>query len=145
VLFLCLLVGSSLHAAEPNAAPMKFSAAIGGLLGDSFAVDLSAPDTLIYTHTPRPQGRTPRPERIAVKVTEAQWKKFRAQLDAAKVWTWKADYTNMSILDGTLWKLTADFGDKKIETSGRNAYPAQAQFDAMLAAVEELLGGKDFK
>ncbi|MEP6668159.1 MAG: hypothetical protein ABJF10_03350 [Chthoniobacter sp.] len=145
VFLLGLLMGSSLSAAEPAAAPKKFSAAIGGFLGPSFSVELTAPDTLTYTHTPRPKGDGLHPERSTVKVAEAQWKKFRTRLDAAKVWTWKTDYTNPAILDGTSWKLAADFGDQKIETSGRNAYPAQAQFDALLAAVEELLGGKTFK
>ena len=142
---LCVLVGTSLHAAEPGAAPKKFSAAIGGFLGDSFSAEMTAPDTVTYTHTTRPHGGGLHPDRSTIKVTDAQWKKFRAQLDAAKVWTWKADYTNLRIMDGTLWKFAADFGDQKIETSGRNDYPTQTQFVAMLAAVQELLGGKSFQ
>jgi len=65
--------------------------------------------------------------------------------DAARVWKWKADYTNPAILDGTLWSFVADFGDLSIATRDRNAYPEQTQFDAMLAAVQELLGGKTFQ
>ncbi|HSI11800.1 MAG TPA: hypothetical protein VK961_07135 [Chthoniobacter sp.] len=145
VMVMCLFFGGVSHAADPSAAPKKFSVAIGGFLGGSFRVEMTAPDALVYTHNPRTFTGGPNTNQTTVKVTDAQWKAFRSRLDAAKVWTWKSDYVNNGILDGTLWNLTADFGDKKIESHGRNAYPDQAQFDAMLAAVRELLGGKDFR
>jgi hypothetical protein len=142
---MCLLLVTALHAGDPSAAPKKFSAAIGGFLGASYRVEMTGADTLIYTHTPRASGGPPKAEQATVKVTDAQWKAFRAHLDTAKVWTWKENYVNNGIVDGTLWNFIADFGDKKIESRGRNAYPEQAQFDAMLAAVRELLGGKEFR
>lgn len=145
VMILCLSLATVLHAADPSAAPKKFSAAIGGFLGASFRVEMTAPDTLVYTHNPRTLTGAPNTKQTTVKVTDAQWKAFRAHLDAAKVWTWKGDYVNNGIVDGTLWNFTADFGDKKIESRGRNAYPEKTQFDAMLAAVRELLGGKEFQ
>lgn len=141
----CLAFGNALHAGDPSAAPKKFSAAIGGFLGGSFRVEMTAPDTLVYTHNPRTFTGGPNTNQTTVKVTDAQWKAFRAHLDTAKVWTWKSDYVNNGIMDGTLWNFIADFGDKKTESHGRNAYPEQAQFDAMLAAVRELLGGKEFR
>lgn len=144
ILITCLLLSSGLRAADPSPAPKKLSAAIGGFLGGAFIVEMTAPDTVTYTHSARPSKDGPKAERTTVKVTDAQWKAFRAHLDEAKVWSWKDDYVNNGIVDGTMWRFTVDFGDKKIETNGRNAYPEQAQFDAMLAAVRELLGGKDF-
>ncbi len=145
ILIICLLLGSGLQAADPIIAPRKFSAAIGGFLGGSFIVEMTAPDTVVYTRSGRPSKDGPNSQQTTVKVTDAQWKAFRAHLDAAKVWSWKDDYVNNGIVDGTLWRFTADFGDKKIETNGRNAYPEQAQFDAMLAAVRELIDGRDFR
>jgi len=140
----CLILGCNRHAAVPSTTPTKFSAKIGGFEGQS-AVELTAPDTLIYLYNSRTFTSNPGTERTTIKVTEAQWQKFRARLDAAKVWTWKADYIDPGVMDGLFWSFHVDFGDKKINCLGSNAYPEQAQFDAMLAAVRELLGGKSFK
>jgi hypothetical protein len=145
MLALFLLPGSLLQADDPGAMPRKFHAAIGGFLGPSCGVEMTGPDTLTYTYTPRPSGAPPKPQQTTIKVTGAQWKVFRARLDAAKVWAWEENYTNPSILDGTLWNILIDFGGKRMKSEGRNAYPERAQFDAMLAAVQELLGGKEFR
>jgi len=144
-LITCLLLLSGLQAADPSVAPKKFSAAIGGFLGGSFTVEMTAPDTVTYASNPRTFTGGPGTRQTTIKVTDAQWTAFRSHLNAAKVWNWKASYSDPGVADGTVWHFVVDFGDKKITSDGNNAYPEQAQFDAMLAAVRELLGGKDFR
>ncbi|EDY18824.1 hypothetical protein CfE428DRAFT_3482 [Chthoniobacter flavus Ellin428] len=135
----------SVQAADSDAAPKKFSAAIGGFLTGFWVVEMTAPDTLVYSHSSLPSRDSHSSERSTIKVTDTQWKTFRAHLNAAKVWSWKNEYVNDGVVDGTVWQFTADFGDVRIEAKGRNAYPNQSQFDAMLASVRELLKREEFR
>jgi len=59
----------------------------------------------------------------AVTPSEAQWKKFWASVDGAKAWKWSTRYENEAVQGGTSWGLQMEHGEKKLKSSGRNAYP----------------------
>ena len=63
---------------------------------------------------------------------------------------------DIGVRDGTQWKLTVQFKDFTVTSSGRNQYPLHngkpgvgpgdsAAFKTYLKAVETLLGGKTFR
>ncbi len=78
------------------------------------------------------------------------WRRFRAALDAVGVWDWRAEYY-MPACDGTSWAVRIRYTDREIESCGSNGYPGtegadeSEEFAAFLAAVRDLLGGREFR
>ena len=144
-LLLLFLLTAPLAAAEPSLAPKKFIAAIGGFLGASYRVELSAPNRLTYEHNPHTFTSAKGTQRTSIRVTPEQWRKFRKRLDAARVWSWKPKYSKPKVRDGTVWTFVIEDSDRSIVSHGNNAYPDLRQFEQMRLAVEELLGGKNFR
>ncbi len=85
--------------------------------------------------------------------SKKDWIKFWKKMDNIDIWSWLKNYEpqGMAVLDGYYWNINIEFGDKKIKSSGSNAYPGDAAneivdvdmsklFKKFLAAVKELTG-----
>ena len=82
--------------------------------------------------------------------SEKEWKEFWKKMDQINIWNWCGDYEpEGQVLDGYFWNLKIKLSDKKIKSSGSNAYPGDAigeiidyhissSFKMFLDAVEEL-------
>jgi hypothetical protein len=125
--------------------PEYFTASIGGLLGASYRVELQADGTLLYLHNPRTFTSLPGTKRTRIKVTEEQWHEFRQNLDTARVWTWRKDYTDPNVLDGTQWHLRIKYEDVSASSHGSNAFPRKQDFERFRTALVKLLNGRDFR
>jgi len=52
------------------------------------------------------------------------WDEFWDAVDTLKVWSWKKNYNNDDVLDGTQWELTINrAGRRRRRIFGSNAYP----------------------
>jgi len=147
-LFFAVVAISSL-AEDTNVVPKNFKAYIGGFGGPSYTVELQN-GVLVYSED------TTNTLQIKITPTLAQWQEFRHDLDDLQVWQWQSRYDNPRVCDGTQWSLLIDYPDKHLETGGGNSYPDAVgkpnknpeltkTFHNYLAAVQKLLGGKDFK
>ncbi len=140
MMFAWLPLASVRSAEDAASAPTKFKASIGGFMGSSYQVDLRADGALDYWASGRGEGMA---EHVTIRPTAADWRAFRATLDALGVWKWQPEYLNESVMDGTQWSLEIAFTDHVMASHGSNKYPAD--FGRYLAAVEKLLGGVSFK
>ena len=59
--------------------------------------------------------------------SEEEWQKFWDKMDKIGIWKWIEDYDcpDLIVLDGSSWNLKIELGDKKLESSGSNAYPGE--------------------
>lgn len=131
---------TSVHAERRAAAiPITLAASIDEWKGASYQVRL-ARDGRIEHSDILSRGR---PIRIRVPIN--RWVSFRRHLDAAKIWSWHREYIDLAVADGKGWSLQITYADRRITSSGSNAYPPKKQFDEFLAAVRELTGGKPFE
>jgi hypothetical protein len=71
-----------------------------------------------------------------------QWREFRQTLDDLNVWRWRSNYASR-IVDGSYWSVEIIYSDRTLRAKGNGNYPKA--FTDYLAAMEELLGGRDFK
>lgn len=126
--------------------PVAFSAGLGGFLGSSSRVTLQEDGTLLYQHHPHTFAGSPGTSRKTIRVTEEQWRLFRNEVDAARVWGWKARYENPAITDGTQWFLELRYSDgKSIKSAGSNRFPAEKNFTRYAEAVRRLTGETNFR
>lgn len=79
-------------------------------------------------------------EPVRVTPTEEQWREFRAALDAALVWEWRALYRDPVVACGTSWGLHLEYSDWSLATEGHNGYPEGPHFSVYREAVSKLLG-----
>lgn len=134
--------------------PDEFYAFIGGYMGPSYRVELR--DGLIeYTRS----GDAYETEETAeIEPTDDQWAPFLNVLDDVDFWNRKRRYEDSQILDGTHWTIRIAVHGRRHESSGSNDYPGpsleeqlsegatdERPFKQFTAAVEELLGGRDFR
>ena len=68
------------------------------------------------------------------------WDEFWDAVDTLKVWSWKKNYNNDDVLDGTQWELTIkQAGRRKRRIFGSNAYPEpKGTFDSFIKALNKL-------
>ncbi len=104
---------------EASVVPDRFSASIGGFMGESYSVEFRD-GTLTHTMTGLHYSS---PEHTPIRPTEAQWREFRRALDALNVWQWPDDYPNPGVLDGSLWSFDISYSDRAVTTHGDNNYP----------------------
>jgi hypothetical protein len=147
-----LALATSVVADEPSPVPNRFEASIGGFLGVSFHLKGNG-GALVYTRFD--PGRR-NPQRSTVRPTTNEWRQFRKSLDALQIWTWRADYANPDVMDGTQWSVDLAFTDRRIKSAGSNSFPdakgnpskrprTTPAFARYLEAVETLIGGKAFR
>ncbi len=146
-------MATTTSAAEPSAVPKTFRAHIGGFGGGDFVVELRD-NVLTYTARARERGQPARTETIVPSA--AQWREFRAALDDLRIWEWKKEYASKGIVDGTQWSIDIAYADRSLAAQGSNNFPdAGGQptgdpvptktFQRYLAAVKNLLGGREFE
>jgi hypothetical protein len=129
---------ATVHANEPSATiPTRLVASIEEWKGASYRVELVGGGISYFDNL---SGRTRR-----ISVPAERWAAFRRRLDSAKVWSWRAKYIDLGIVDGTVWRLEVAYGDRKVVSEGFNAYPPKKQFEEFRAAVQDLTGGKRFE
>jgi hypothetical protein len=130
--------------------PSQFRARIGGYMGAIYRVELRG-NSLRYTYWLTGVKHQP----ITITPTAEQWREFRAALEQAKVWRWKATYASPGIVDGTQWSLELKYADRSITTKGDNNYPGDSAdaeshgnpghlFRLYTDAMNKLLGGRNF-
>ena len=126
--------------------PLNMEFSIGGFFGGRYFIRLEN-DILEYGES------VGHPDngyiKLSISPSKQKWKNFKKKLDAIDVWSWKNEYNNPNVLDGTQWELEIDYGDQKIKSYGSNLYPGTAdldmdvtpEFKALLHALGLLLGG----
>ena len=72
------------------------------------------------------------------------WEKFWEAVDALKVWSWKKDYYNEDIKDGTQWGLRIKKqGKRGRKIFGSNAYPEpKGTLNSLIKALNKLSNSK---
>lgn len=68
------------------------------------------------------------------------WEEFWNEVNVLKVWSWKKDYNNEDILDGTQWELRIKrVGRRQKIIFGSNAYPKpKGTFNSFINALNKL-------
>ena len=146
-----MLVGASSLAAEPDPAPKRFTAFVGGFLGPCYAVELRD-GVLLHSAT----NTAEKVQFLKITPAPEQWREFRRSLDKLKVWQWRAEYPDPGVCDGTQWSLEIEFADRVLTSHGSNNFPSAGgkpsrtpevtkEFAAYQTAVTRLLGGKEFQ
>ncbi len=74
------------------------------------------------------------PEPITLTPRHNDWRKIIGQLVDLGVGQWDAEYSDLTILDGSGWSLTVRSKELKIQSSGMNARPQK--FDAVRDVIE---------
>ena len=72
--------------------------------------------------------------------TSKEWEQFFDVMDNLKVWSWKKDYNDEGMLDGTQWELIIKIkGKRGRKIYGSNAYPEpKGTFNAFIKALNKL-------
>jgi hypothetical protein len=72
------------------------------------------------------------------------WEEFWQTVDALKVWSWKKDYYNEDIKDGTQWGLRIKKQEKRgRKIFGSNGYPEpKGTFNSFIKALNKLSNSK---
>ena len=72
------------------------------------------------------------------------WEEFWQAVDALKVWSWKKDYYNEDVHDGTQWKLKIKKqGKRGRKIFGSNGYPEpKGTFSSFIKALNKLSNSK---
>jgi hypothetical protein len=72
--------------------------------------------------------------------TTKEWEQFFDVMDNLKVWSWKKDYNDEGMLDGTQWELIIKIkGKRGRKIYGSNAYPEpKGTFNAFIKALNKL-------
>ena len=72
------------------------------------------------------------------------WEEFWQTVDALKVWSWKKDYYNEDIKDGTQWGLRIKKqGKRGRKIFGSNAYPEpKGTFNSFIKTLNKLSNSK---
>jgi hypothetical protein len=142
--------------------PTELKLAIGGASPPSFRVEQRGDSLVYHVREFDPESFTIREVERTITPSAGQWVRFWRAMDAVDLWHWQPSYTNSDAENGTNWGVEIAFGDKKVRSSGRNAYPTgEAEpadaadtesnapegddlFRTYLRAVEDLLGGARF-
>jgi hypothetical protein len=142
--------------------PTDLKVAIGGAAPPSFRVELRGDSLVYHVREFDPESFTIHEVERAITPSAAQWARFWKAMDGVDLWHWQPSYTNSDAENGTNCSVEIAFGDKKVRSSGRNAYPTgEAEpadaadtessasegddlFKTYLRAVEDLLGGARF-
>ena len=76
--------------------------------------------------------------------TAKEWEQFFDVMDNLKVWSWKKDYNDEGMLDGTQWELIIKIkGKRGRKIYGSNAYPEpKGTFTSFIRALNKLSKSK---
>lgn len=124
---------------------------IGGYFGTSYEVRRTG-EVVMYRH--RSHGDENWTEE-AISIPPERWRAFRRELDGLSVWSWKKNYKpRVDCCDGESWSFSAVYTDRRVQTSGSNAYPDYDDplesddrtelFESFCSAISRLIGGRAF-
>ena len=103
-------------------------------------------DKLYHLMDGEPEDEEVRPEQVLNVTTPStkEWEEFWQTVDTLKVWSWKKNYINRDVIDGTLWELRIKRkGRRRRIIFGSNAYPQpEGTFESFLDAITKLSRGK---
>src|SRR4051794_37936894 len=104
-LVLFIVFGAACEAADTpsKVSPITFVASLQGFAGASYKVEMTASGDVTYLANPHTFTSAPGTTRTKIRVEADRWALFRRRLDAAKVWSWRSDYVNSTVADGTVW------------------------------------------
>ena len=93
-----------------------------------------------------PEDEEVRPEEVLNVTTPStkEWEEFWQTVDTLKVWSWKKNYINRGVIDGTQWELRIKRKGRRRRTIfGSNAYPQpKGTFNSFIKAINKLSGSK---
>ncbi len=134
--------------------PRKFEARIGGHLGWSFSASLTDQGV---EYTEFAEEYVPMATKTLLP-DEPQWQALRNAMDESELWSWRPEYINPNVKDGTSWEIECDWDEQTIRTAGSNAFPSDPdaqkatfsqdeskRFDSLMRAISQLLGGEPFE
>ncbi len=125
--------------------PSEVEISIGGYPGPWYSLRKEG-DALVYAHTPTVEALD-NPLRELVSPSASQWQSFLTQLNRLGVWSWREHY-ELPVCDGTHWSVKIVCGSRVANSGGSNCYPGGPdgqEFDSFPAAVQQLIGGREFK
>lgn len=102
--------------------PEFFEVSVGGFMGDSYSVRLDA-DELVYEHLAGGY-ELQRTERVCPDALA--WESFDRWLQVVDPWSWNGEYQlppEMTVMDGSHWRLRLSWLSGRVDASGDNAYP----------------------
>jgi hypothetical protein len=109
-----------------NLLPVQLSINVGGHFGPSYSVELEE-SVLTYRYSKRVTNFPPewasRSEKI--RPSQKRWQTFRAALDQLQVWSWRTDYRDPSVCDGTSWSAEIVYWDRAIRSPGQQLLSRQ--------------------
>jgi hypothetical protein len=120
-------------------APRTFKASVGGYMGPSYRLEFGGL-ALRYASSPH---RYEFDQDELLTISPSAWARFATKLDTLNVWSWSSSYADETVLDGTSWAVVIHWGERRLESSGSNAYPQS--WDGFCDAVMELLEGREFQ
>ena len=93
-----------------------------------------------------PEDEEVRPEQVLNVTTPStkEWEEFWQTVETLKVWSWKKNYINRDIIDGTQWELRIKReGRRRRRIYGLNAYPQPERiFNSFVKAINKLSRSK---
>ena len=125
--------------------PTHLEVSLGGFTGPSYRVELQEDGRLLYLHNPESFTSAPGTRKRRIKVNDLQWRQFRGALEEVGIWDWDEEYVDPEILDGTQWLVRIRYEDAAVFSRGSNSYPPGRSFKRLRSAVQELLGGREFR
>jgi hypothetical protein len=122
--------------------PSRFTIYIGGgIFPPNYTVELRGRSLVYHSQERDPKTDAARERTRIVTPTADQWRRFWRTMDQIKLWDWLAEYPNPLVADGTHWDLDIAFGDRRIKSSGSNAYPGGTNKPPDLSRPETLAPG----
>jgi hypothetical protein len=122
-----------------KALPKRLCISIGGFFGPCYGVTLEK-GRLIYTYSARgpsggdsdPElelrqklGLSPFLEPDEIQPSPQQWRNFRNALDRLNVWSWRGNYLDPRVCDGTGWSAKIVYSDRSLISGGSNCFPGR--------------------
>jgi hypothetical protein len=133
--------------------PLTLEFSIGGFFAENHRVKLEN-GQLMYQYCDAPLSWDQIDAKQILPTVE-QWIDFKKALNSINAWEWAPKYFTPDVCDGTQWELKINYGNKRINSYGSNAYPGTKdddmifnlsrtpEFTAFVDALGLLLGGVD--
>jgi hypothetical protein len=68
-------------------------------------------------------GLKPYPQPEEIQPSPKQWRNFRSTLNRLNVWSWRRNYLDPRVCDGTGWPAKIVYSDRSLVSGGSNCFP----------------------